>query len=276
MASASAQRLASIYSAGQLANAGAVNQGLITAGYDHATDDLNTRTAEGMTALDDGLANATGKYNSAIALYDPYVAAGQKATSTYNDALGLNGAEGNANAVSTYQTSPGYQAAVDAATDGVARKASALGVLGSGNTMQAISTKAQDLQNQDYGSWEDRLKGVSDQGYSATGAQASLTKGIGDLDMSEGTGKASLYSGLGSALAGVDTGEAGALANNNMAVATGQSSAVTNAAQATDAAKNANENLLLGIAGLGTNLLTGKSTATNAKALTSGFGSIFG
>jgi hypothetical protein len=255
MASARAQRVASIYTAGQLANAGITNAALLNQGYSDARGELNQQTFNGMQALDTGYDGARDQYGKASALYDPYASAGLAALGQYGNTIGLNGQQGYDQATASFRASPGYQYTVDQATDQVARKASATGALGSGNTLAAITDRAGNLADQEYQSYQNRLQGMSQMGLQATGAQAGLTKGIGDLDASQGTAKAGMFTGLGTSLAGLDTGLAQNLSNNNMAVATGQGQAVTSAGQASDAAKQANSNLLLGalgsIAGLG-------------------------
>lgn len=140
--------------------------------------------------LETGYNNGRASYADASKLYDPYVQLGQKSLGLYSDSLGLNGATGNANATAAFKTSPGYEFRVNEATDGVARKASALGALGSGNTMTAISDRAGEVAGQEYGGWQDRLAGLGQMGYAATGAQAGFTKGIGDLSVDEGKARA--------------------------------------------------------------------------------------
>lgn len=292
MASAHAQRLASIYTANQLAAAGAQNTDLLNAGYAKGRTDLVQNANEANIALDNGhnealgalgtnYDNARGDYAYASTYYQPYVDSGAEAMGAYKDLTGLNGGTGYQRATQSFRASPGYQYSVDQATDQVARKASALGALGSGNTMAAISDRAGNMADQEFGTYANRLQGLTQLGYGATNAQAGLIRGAGDLyaqqgnaeaalDNSDGVAHAAIRTGLGQGLSGQDTGLAQNLANTNMSVATGQGAAVTGAAQATDAAKNANQNLMLGVLGLG---LKGASMFSGGLG---GLGGLFG
>ncbi len=171
------------------------------------------RTA-GLASLGQGYAGARPEYESAIARFDPWATAGKGALETYQNSLGQNGAAGNAAAVSQFQASPGYQYQVDQATDGVARKASALGALGSGNTMQAISDRAGQMANAEYGGWQDRLNGLSNTGLAAVGQQSALQKGLGDLSVSQGRDEAGLYGSSAGQEAGLYSNFANLGANN--------------------------------------------------------------
>ena len=159
-----------------------------------AQADLDRRIGEGKTQALDALTqrydSARGSYGDAVKLFEPYVQVGQKGLDLLTDSLGMNGSDGYDRAVDAFHTSPGFQKRVDLATDAVARKASATGALGSGNTLQAMTDRAYDLGNQEYSGWQDRLTGLGQLGYGATGQQANLTKGIGDLWAGQGQGEA--------------------------------------------------------------------------------------
>lgn len=132
---------------------------------------LNTFDTTGNTIIDTGENKSTGAINAGIAGYQPYVDAGKNALGMYTDALGLNGAEGNAAATSAFHTSPGYDFAVDQGTQAALRGASAAGMLNSGNTLTALTDYGQGKADQEYSSWLDRLNGVSTQGQSAVAGQ---------------------------------------------------------------------------------------------------------
>jgi hypothetical protein len=179
--------------------------GAIDTGQASALDAINTGSASALDALTGGYGAAKGQYDAAIPLFQPYADVGKKALTQYADATGVNGQAGYDNATTNFRASPGYQYAVDQSTDQVARKASALGIMGSGNTMQAISDRAGHMADQDYSDYLSRLKGESDTGLQATGSMAALTKGIGDLDVGEGTAKAKVGMTAGSQIASLDS-----------------------------------------------------------------------
>lgn len=136
---------------------------------------------QGKSIINTGEAKSAGAINKAIGGYDPYVTAGRDATSLYSNAIGLGGAEGNAAAQGAFQAGPGYQFALDQGQQAALRGASAAGMLNSGNTLTELTKFGQGLANQEYGSWLDRLKGVSSQGLQAAGGQASAYGGLADL-----------------------------------------------------------------------------------------------
>ncbi|EEF24220.1 conserved hypothetical protein, partial [Ricinus communis] len=69
---------------------------------------LNNMQNAGNSIINTGEAQSAGALNQAVSNYDPYLAAGKSATDMYSNAVGLNGADGNAAATSAFQASPGY------------------------------------------------------------------------------------------------------------------------------------------------------------------------
>ncbi|GHE74686.1 hypothetical protein GCM10019059_37770 [Camelimonas fluminis] len=157
-----------------------------------------------LSDLGSGIDKALPYYQGAIDRYQPWATQGLAGYNLYGDSLGVNGAEGNARAVGAFQASPGYQWQVDQATDAVARKQSALGMLGSGNTQTAIQDRANQLANQEYSGWQNNLQNLGQMGLQATGQQANLDRGMGDL-----------YAGLGQQQAGLRMGAANTIVGNN-------------------------------------------------------------
>lgn len=168
-------------------------------------DDLiKTGTGQAVTAIDQGqgrsLASLKSGYNKDITaiktaqhMFDPYAQTGLAAFNQYANASGVNGQAGYDQVVDNFRASPGYQYQVDQATDAVARKASSLGALGSGNTMQAVSDRAGHMADQEYDDYLGRINGIAQTGYNATQAQAGLQKNIGDLHYTYGQNRATIY-----------------------------------------------------------------------------------
>lgn len=170
-----------------------------------------------LAALGQGYDQARGQYGGASAMFQPYSDTGGRAFNLLADSYGVNGAEGNQAAVGAFLASPDYQWNVDQATDATARRAAALGTAGGGNTMAAISDRAGQMANQEYGNWRAGLKDLGQTGFASTSAQAGLSKGIGDLYAGQGTGLADIYRGDASRIAGIygNTASAGANAIGN-------------------------------------------------------------
>lgn len=225
----------------QAQDAKAEGQGLLDSYLGQAKSALGQGFGQARTDLDT-------QYSGAIDRLNPYNQAGLNALGMYQNSLGLNGASGNSAATSAFQASPGYQWQVDQATDAAARKASATGALGSGNTLAAIATLGSNLANQEYSGWQDRLNGLGQQGQQAATTQAGLQGSWGNqqagLGAQQGQSEAGLY------------GQFAGLGMNNLWNATGTGiGAVTNAQK--QARDNVNTGLNFGVnlAGSGLKLL---------------------
>jgi len=142
---------------------------------------LNNFQNAGNSVIDTGEQKSAGALDQAVSNYDPYLSAGKSATGMYSDALGLNGADGNAAATSAFQTSPGYQFTLDQGTQAALRGASAAGMLNSGNTLTALDQYGTGVANQEYGSWLDRLNGLSGQGLSAANGASGALGNVANL-----------------------------------------------------------------------------------------------
>jgi hypothetical protein len=167
------------------------NKGLITGFQTTGNNIINT-----------GETKSAGALNSAIDAYQPWVDSGTNANTMYSNALGLNGTEGNAAATGAYQTSPGYDFQLQQGEQAGQRAASAAGMLNSGNTLTALTEYGQGLANKDYGSWLDRLNGVSSTGLQAAGGQAAGYGGLADLYQGTADDRLGLESGVTQGLIG--------------------------------------------------------------------------
>lgn len=165
----------------------------LLAGQDLSLAALGSGQDQAIGALNTGFDQGRQGYMGAMERFQPYAATGQAAFNQFADASGVNGAGGYDRATAAFRASPGYQQRVDQATDAVARRASSLGVLGSGNTMAAISDRAGDMADAEYGTYLSRLEGIGRTGYGATTSMAGLDKGLGDLGVAQGGTLASLY-----------------------------------------------------------------------------------
>lgn len=138
-------------------------------------------------------------------------ALGQKygsGTSLYLDSLGINGPEGNARATGAFRAGPGYDWRVGQALDQTNRAAAATGSLAGGNTLAALSDRAGNMANQEYGSWQDRLGGLVSPELSATSGAAG---GVANANY----GKAGVYQDTAGKIAGLGTNTANNIAGQN-------------------------------------------------------------
>ena len=130
----------------------------------------------GMGYLNSGLAGSNKAIDSAKESYAPLGELAKKygaGTSLYLDSLGANGADGTQRAQQAFQAGPGYQYAVDQSLDGIMRKQNTTGGLAGGNTPAALSDRAGQMANQEYGGWQDRLQGLINPELSATSGFAN-------------------------------------------------------------------------------------------------------
>jgi hypothetical protein len=174
-----------------------------------ARDTYATGLNDQVSSINEGTDSAISRLGQAADLYRPAYARGEQASGVYSDSLGLNGAEGNQRAVNSFQAGPGYQWQVDQASKAAGNKASALGIAGSGNTLTALATLGSNLANQEYGGWQDRLKGVSDQGMQAAGGIAGLTSQQAGYDYGRGQSLSNAYGQNAQNVAGTYGTEAG-------------------------------------------------------------------
>lgn len=259
---------------GALTSYGGQAYGDVAAGY----GDASRRLGDASTLLNLGRNQATSYLDQVPGLYQPYAAAGAQAQGLYSDALGLNGAPGNARATEAFTTGPGYEFQRDEALRGATRQAAATGRLDGGGTLAELTRIGNGLASQEWNNWLTRLQGQGAQGMQAASGIAGGLTNLGNIQFQQGQGQAALGqagatldANRGTALAGINTGlgtnlgnsftnqgagEASvygnlgsSLANLGLATTQGVTQGVTNAAQAGDAAKNANQNLALGLTG---------------------------
>jgi hypothetical protein len=121
-----------------------------------------------------GRNTANDYYARALAPYQQLYDVGKAGVDAYSDALGLNGAEGNARAASRFQAGPGYQWMVDQAIANADRGAAARGTLSSGGTRAAEIGLASNLANQEWGNYLNRFSPLT----SLAGSSASGISGV--------------------------------------------------------------------------------------------------
>lgn len=127
------------------------------AGNEQANAALTAGKKEALGYLNSGTSKANDYYNMAANLYNPMLSQDQGAWNTYRGSLGLGTPEDRAAAVGAFQHSPGYQAALDEAQQGVLRHFADTGGVANGNVLRQLQTVAQNAQNQDYGNWQSQL-----------------------------------------------------------------------------------------------------------------------
>ena len=183
---------------GAIGQGGATGQGYFDSALSNSKTALGDAYGTATNAINQGYNNANTAINQGINVNQPWLSGGQNANTMYGNALGLNGASGNQAAANAFQAGPGYNWQVGQATDAIARKMGALGMAGSGNAMTAISDRAGQMANQEYGNWQNRLQGLSAQGQQAAGAMQSGYNNLANNANSYGQNMSNLASNYGS------------------------------------------------------------------------------
>lgn len=109
-------------------------------------------------------------YSETTARFDPYYSAGKNALAAYNYEMGLGD---KPTGYGGYTKTPGYDFALKQGTDAVQASAAAKGGLNSGAAMKALTQYGQDYATNQYGTYMNRLAGISDSGQAAAANQAS-------------------------------------------------------------------------------------------------------
>lgn len=242
-----------------LREAQATGRADLTQGRDSALSAVDAGEPRSLAALGEGYDTARGDLTTARERFQPFADTGRRGFELYADSAGANGAEGAGRATAAFRAGPGYRFAVDEASDAVARRASALGALGSGNTMAEISDRAGHMADQEFGRWQDRLSDIGRTGYAATGAQAGIDADMARTATAFGSARAGLigenagrraeiHRGGGTSLAGLGTSLAGIGAGALSSTGRSLIDAIQAGQDAGDRARTNTLNLGLGIA----------------------------
>ena len=172
---------------------------------------LQQNQAAGTAALNQGQNSATGALDQASGIYAPLASKYGQATNLALDALGVNGAAGNANAVNAFRADPGYQYRVDQALDQTKRTAAASGMDVGGNTLAALSDRAGNMADQGYQQWLSNLNGYVSPELQATSGQAGAI-----------AAKAPVYTGTAANIANLGTNTTRGLTDQNTQAANAQ------------------------------------------------------
>ena len=159
--------------------------------------DLKT---EGMGYYDTGMVGSMASLDKAAGAYQPLAQKYGAGSDLYLDSLGVNGAEGNQRAVSAFQTSPGYEFAMNQGLDALDRRAASRGMLASGNTNLDTINYATGLANQQYGNWQQNLAGLINPEMAATSGIAGVETGRAGLYNTDAQNRVGLASGITSGL----------------------------------------------------------------------------
>lgn len=130
----------------------------------------------------------------------PWLDAGRSALGTY---MGQLDGTGDPNA---FKATPGYDWRVKQGEQGVMNNLSALGMKNSGKALKALESFRQGIASQEYGTWMDRLAGVSGAGQQTSNSMAGYAQNagnsMGQTMQNAGQARASGYVGSANAWTG--------------------------------------------------------------------------
>jgi len=148
-------------------------QGYYQQGMDQAMAAIKAAEAQGRTDIADSLRKSMG-------LNQPYIGAGTTAMNSWMNSLGIGdqGGRGQSSLMNQFQQSPGYQYAVQQATNAAQRRAAASGQGMSGAELREITAQTQGQAGQDWNNWlnnyQSQLSSIAGRGQQSAMQQAGF------------------------------------------------------------------------------------------------------
>src|ERR1700730_8668237 len=174
-----------------------------TAGINAGYNQLSDLSGQGRQALQTN-------YAAGLQPFQQNYTQSQQGTTALNNALGLNGAQGNAAATAAFQNNPGYQFQLQQGENAVDANQAKTGQLASGNTNLDLTNYAQGLAGT---GWQQYVQNL--QPY--LGAPNSAATGIGGLSSGLGNQLNANLTNQGNAAYGAQTSIGNANANAQLA-----------------------------------------------------------
>lgn len=137
---------------------------------------------KGFNTVKDYYGQAGEHYQTALQPWQTIGERGAAGADLYADAAGVNGPEGYARALSSFQTGPGYQFAMDQGLEAIDRRAAGRGMLNSGNTNMDTMRFAQGLANQEWQNWINSLVPLMQGEQNAAQGQTGIHGNLANLD----------------------------------------------------------------------------------------------
>lgn len=214
----------------------------LNSGYSAASGSLGQATSDLTNYLGQGNKALTTYYTQALQPYLTNYGQATSGTTALADALGLNGATGNAAATSAFWNNPATQSSIDIGSENVLRNAARTGSTNSGGTNADLQTLAQDVASQNWNSYVSSLQPYLN--YSNSSAA-----GIANVDTGLGSSLNQNYTNLGTGTSSIDQ----LLANLGYTTQTGIGNANANADLAGNAASANFWSLATALANTGVN-----------------------
>lgn len=171
-----------------------------------ATSSAASKAAAAQTAASNAsIASQNNIYNQNKELLDPYAVQGQKAYSTLNDLLGVNGADSSAIS-NTLENLPGYQFTRDQGLKATQGGYAARGLADSGGALKGAANYSNGLAQSNYNNYATQLHDSANIGVNAgsaiAGVGASTGQSIGNTQVGIGNANAAAANATGAAISG--------------------------------------------------------------------------
>lgn len=143
-------------------------------------------------------------YDDTAGMYQPYREGGNAA---YGDLLTLSGVGGPGSATMAwdqYRQSPMFQSGLNEGIGAIDRSAAGRSGLNNGNVLRDLSRFATNYNAKNFGDYYNRIAGIANQGYDATGRVAAARGNLGQ-------GQANIQQNVGNQLANADLASGGFL-----------------------------------------------------------------
>jgi hypothetical protein len=187
---------------------------LLRTGMTTAAGDVTSGYGAGIDTLNQMYGQGAGQMQKGVGAWQDFLGQANQGYGMYQNALGLGGAQGRADAQSAFQAGPGYQWNVDQATSQAQRAANRTGQLYGGNTQAATTQLAQNLANQEWGNWVQNLSGFQGAAQAGTQGYAGQLNSLADLYGQQGQAVSGLQAQQGKDLAAIHGAGYGGMANN--------------------------------------------------------------
>jgi hypothetical protein len=178
---------------------------------------INSGQTAATTALNQGVGALNTNYSAALQPFTQNYQTAQGGVNALGNALGLNGAAGNASATAAFQNNPGYQFQLQQGDQNVLRNQAQTGQLNSGATNLDLQAQGQGLANQTYQQYVQNLQPYLGQSNAAASGIANVDTGLGNALNSNYGSQANLgytaATGIGNANANADLAQGKGIAN---------------------------------------------------------------
>lgn len=174
------------------------------------TAGINAGLAAGNNYFGQGANALNQNYTAGLQPFLQNYGQAQQGTTALNNALGLNGASGNASATAAFKNNPGYNFQLQQGQNSILANQAKTGQLASGATNLDLDQYSQGLANQGWNQYVQNLQPY-------LGASNSAAQGIGGLYSGLGNQLSSLYQNQGNMNYGANASIGNAQANADLA-----------------------------------------------------------